>query len=250
MQAIVYLIVFIFIVPGARSQSLVDFRNGGITFRTTANRLVMLCNERLVGTNYVAALYYLPGADRGSEFAPNAGFLAYGSNDLAYAHFRDPSTSLPGVWINPIEVGPYRFLDPVGPGEPATLQVRVWDVTLHRDFSSAVQSGEYYVSTPFNYTVPATDSPKEDYYMDNLRASSVPCTPRLSVTRSSNALTLSWPAAAAGFMLEETLGLERTPTLTWKAVPLPYQTNQDRVTVSRPANAAAKRFYRLTQQFP
>ena len=247
MQAVLCFIVLLLFVPFARAQALVDFRNGGITFRTTANRLVSLCSERLVGTNYVAALYYLPGGNRGGELGPDGGFLAYGSNHMAYANFRDRSTSLAGVWINPIGVGVYRFLDFVDPGEIATLQVRVWDSTLYGDFASAVRAGEYYASAPFNYLVPFPGAPKEDYYMEELRANSLPCVPRLSVVRTSGAVTLSWPLAAPGFVVEEALALPGATPLSWTPVPLPYQTNLDRVTLNRPLTSA-NRFYRLIKR--
>ena len=229
-------------------QSTVDFRNGGVTFVTDADRRIYgFCEPNgLVGTNYVAALFYLPGADRGSQIS--SAQLAYGSNKLAYAYFRPPGTSLWGVWRNPAEVGNLRFLENVPPGESATLQVRVWDITLAPDWPSAVLSGQFLVTAPFNYTVPAPGSPAELYAMDNLRAAAVlvPCGPKLDITRENASAVVSWVPKMQGEILEETATL---PQATWTPVLLPYSTSAGRVWVTNTITASP-RFYRVRWPWP
>jgi len=163
---------------GALSDSVVvagyvDFRNGGITFRYPADRRVYFpdCTP-LVGTNFVAALYYLPGIDRGTELdQPAGGFLAYGDNQLALATFRPLTTSLPGTWMNSVEVGAVRWLEGVSVGQFATLQVRVWDVTQFGTYAEAVEGiGFHAASAPFNFLYPDISPPPDHWYLNELRA--------------------------------------------------------------------------------
>jgi len=226
------------------TQGLVDFRNGGITFATTADRKIYgSCPfAPVVGTNYVAALFYLPGSDRGAQISEAE--LAYDSNNLAYAFFRPEGTSLPGVWRNPNNVGNYRVLEGVLPGEGATLQVRVWDGNLAADWPSAVLSGQFLASAPFNYTVPPPTATANLYYMENLRAAAVliPCRPRLEISRQGNSLILSWEPS--GGQLEETVVLKPLSGTTWTPVPPPYFTSEGRVWVTNEITGGDK-FYRV-----
>lgn len=251
MKPVAYLILLLLAVCSALGQGAVDFRNGAITFKNIAERRVFWCGQSvlLTGTNYVAALYYLPGADQLARLSePDAGILARGSNNLAYAYFRSPTTSLPGVWLNPFPVGTFRYLEGVGPGETATLQVRVWDIAMYPDYRSAVLRGQYYASTPFNYTVPPPGSPSEDYYMDNLRTTFTPCALLLSVQAAGASVTLSWrKPESPGVVLEETERLGGSPPTAWTPVPFPYFTNAEQVSLTIPASDA-QRFYRLHQR--
>ncbi|HXJ55904.1 MAG TPA: hypothetical protein VNU68_04490 [Verrucomicrobiae bacterium] len=153
----------------ALGQGLVDFRNGGITFPTDADRRVYSFavgsfGVPLTGVNYVAGLYYLPGADRGGQI----GLASQAGRTFT---FRPPGTLLPGTWFVPIGVSPMFALDGVAVRGSATLQVRVWDGVKYGSFEQAVASGgEFSMSAPFNYTVPAAGSAPDKYYMDNLRA--------------------------------------------------------------------------------
>ncbi len=164
--------VLIIIVGSAASvvaQGRVDFRNGGVTFSTVADRRVYGFNAAsgcgpLVGTNYVAGLFYVAGANA-DLYPPTSGTQAG-----ALAHFRSPTTSSPGIWLNPVEVGNNRILDGVDVGQVATLQVRVWDITKYATYLDAFAHGEYTASAPFLYTVPQPLSFPDAYYMDNLRA--------------------------------------------------------------------------------
>jgi hypothetical protein len=80
----------------AAGQGLVDFRNGGITFPTTADRKVyppfVGNGQGLTGVNYVAGLWYLPGADRGAA-------IATATQVGRSFNFRPPTTTVPGAWV-------------------------------------------------------------------------------------------------------------------------------------------------------
>ena len=155
-------------VWNALGQGLVDFRNGGITFPTDADRRVYWFGGPLVGVTYVAGLWYLEGADRGAQIA-----TASQAGGRTFA-FRPPGTQLPGYWVPPAGVSPLFVLDGVAVGGSATLQVRVWDSAKFATWDQAVAGGEFTASAPFNYTVPPPGSPPDKYYMDNLRAWAVP----------------------------------------------------------------------------
>jgi len=156
----------------AFGQGTVDFRNGGISFQYQVDRKVYFpdCTP-LVGTSFVAGLYYLPGQDRGTELSdPTSGLLAY-AGDAALATFRPLGTTSPGIWINPPEVGNYRVLEGVSVGQIATLQVRVWDITKFASYAEAVGGGSFYTaSAPFNYRVPNVGPPPDHWYLNELRA--------------------------------------------------------------------------------
>jgi len=154
-------------VTSGWAQGTIDFRNGGVTFKYPAERRIFFGNtgELLVGQNWVAGLYYLPGANRGQILSD--GVLAYAGNGGALARFRVPTTATPGVWLNPVEIGNLRILDGIDIGQTATLQVRVWDGNKYSDFMSAYWAGEYWVSREFNYVVPQPGSLAHDYYLND-----------------------------------------------------------------------------------
>jgi len=154
------------------AQGTVDFRNGGVSFPTAADRFVYLGavgGTKLVGTNYVAALYYMAGANAPID-SPTAGTQAGG-----LAAFRVATTTNPGLWLNQVAVGNTRILDGVSFDQTATLQVRVWDASRYSSYAAAFAAGQGYgKSDPFNYTVPsATNIDPSKYYMDGLRAFAV-----------------------------------------------------------------------------
>ncbi len=154
----------------AVAQGTVDFRNGGVSFRgPPADRKVYFpdCTP-LVGTNFVAGLYYLPGRDRGPELDnPTSGLLAG-----ALATFRSPGTASPGTWVNPTEVGNNRVLEGFDPNQPyATLQVRVWDITEFATYAEAVAgNGFHTASAPFIHAYAAPPLPPDFWYLNELRA--------------------------------------------------------------------------------
>lgn len=147
------------------AQGTIDFRNTGVTFKFAADRLVYadpITRRGLVGTNYAAGLFYLPGGGR--EMSAGSGIQAG-----ALAFFRQPTTTSPGTWLNPLAVGNNRILDGVPIGATATIQVRVWDITKYQSFAQAFAGGEYGWSLPFDYTVPAAGSAPDAYYLNDLR---------------------------------------------------------------------------------
>ena len=144
------------------AQGTVDFRNGGITFATAADRFVYkggIGGTKLTGTNYVAGLWFGTPSPTGTggNFAGRT------------VTFRPTTTSSPGTWVvpNPVAV----TLDGVDVGQTTTLQVRVWDITKFSTFGAAYAGlGEVGWSAPFSYTVPRAGSTPDKYYMEGLRA--------------------------------------------------------------------------------
>ena len=149
------------------AQGTVDFRNGGITFGAAADRFVYkgeVGGTKLVGTNYVAGLYFGTPTDAG------AGGRAADNGRLV--KFRPTTTTLPGLWAVPTPVS--FVLDGVTEGQSTTLQVRVWDATKFSTFDAAMAGrGEVGISKTFAYTVPTAGSTPDKYYMEGLRAFAV-----------------------------------------------------------------------------
>ena len=163
----------------ASGQGEVDFRNTPGIFETPEDRLVYLCNgsneEKLVGTNYAAALFYVPGADQGNQLAGSGGTLALGFNGLGLAFFRPATTLSPGTWLSPRDTEFFRTLVGVAPGQSATLQVRVWDYASYPTFTDAFIAGQYAVSAPFNYMVPVGGFPPWAFSMNGFQGIRQPC---------------------------------------------------------------------------
>jgi len=185
------------------SQGTVDFRNGGVTFKTTANRYVYFGAVgpgagtptpgstdpgRVVGTSYVAGLWYVRGADQGGQIngARQVGrTFAFRASTTAAAN--------QGTWVVAAGASPNFTFDDVAIGGSATLQVRVWDSAKFSTFEAAVAGGEYGASAPFNYTVPAAGSTPDSYYLDSLRAFAVipePSTIALGILGAASLLFL------------------------------------------------------------
>jgi hypothetical protein len=153
-------------VPAWAQVNTVIFQNRG-PFPTPADRLVyrdFVGGTKLVGTNFVAGLWFNPGSDAASvdgRIAPDRGVQTG-----VLCPFRVPTTVQPGTWA-----GVSQFvLNGVGVGETAILQVRVWDIEKYPTFSDAFVGGEFGASEPFLYMVPQVGAPPSSYYMDNLRA--------------------------------------------------------------------------------
>jgi hypothetical protein len=69
--------------------------------------------------------------------------------------------------------------------------------------------------------------------------------PTLNITRSDSNVTLSWPLAAADFMLDQASALEFPPASTiWSEIPAPYQ-NDGTVNSFTVPLSATNTFYRL-----
>src|SRR5215813_2732964 len=162
------LLLLMLLIGTAYGQNTVDFRND-VAFGTTADRFVYrdrVGGQKLVGTNFVAGLWFVPGGDASAvdgRISPDRGRQA-----PVTAHFRNPSVALPGTWL--AQGSSKVTLDGVNPQEFASLQVRVWDDTKYQSFAEAFAAGEFGASAPFTYLVPPPNSLPPSYYMDNLRA--------------------------------------------------------------------------------
>lgn len=155
----------------ARAQNFVQFQNGQITFATPADRLVYsdyVGGTKLVGTNYVAGLWMVPGSNPDAvdgRISPDRGQRLGGDYP-----FRNPVTTWPGVWTRYGSASFQIVLQGVSPGDMTTLQVRVWDSQKYANFAEAFAAGEFGASAPFAFVSPTDQARVEDYYMDNLRA--------------------------------------------------------------------------------
>jgi hypothetical protein len=152
------------------AQGTVDFRNAGVAFATQADRLVYLGSvapaNALTGTNYVAGLWFAPGA--GNTTIDKTG----GTQAGRAFNFRPATTTQPGTW-NP-GANPFIFtLDGTTLNTTVTLQVRVWDSLAYNSFASALAAGQYGASRPFDYLIPAAGATPDKYFMEGLRAFAV-----------------------------------------------------------------------------
>lgn len=139
------------------SQGQVSFVNTPATFSTAAGTAANGHTDRLVywtdnttgllGTNWVAQLYYNAGA------AQAEGNLHVISGDTATPFRVGPAGG--GIWNGG---GTKTFTD-VAAGGTATLQVRVWDGSLYGTYAAAVTAGGVTgKSAAFNYTAPTPPS--------------------------------------------------------------------------------------------
>lgn len=185
------------------AQGTVDFRNGGVTFKTTNNRYVYFGAVgpgagtptpgsadagRVVGTSYVAGLWYVKGLDQGGQIS--------GARQVGRTFAFRPNTTAAanqGTWIVAAGSSPIFTFDDVALQGPTTLQVRAWDSAKFATFEAAVAGGEFGASAPFNYTVPAAGSSSDAYYMDGLRAFAIvpePSTIALGILGAASLLFL------------------------------------------------------------
>src|SRR5262245_46238161 len=99
--------LFVSMMLSAWGQGSVDLRTGAIPFATPADRAGYqdyVAGTKLVGTEYVAALWFVPGVD----FAGVDGRISpdRGRQTGAPATFRPPTTALKGFWVHPAGVSP------------------------------------------------------------------------------------------------------------------------------------------------
>ena len=114
----------------------------------------------LTGTQYVAELY--AGSDAAS-LAPVSASIS---------RFRSTTTAFPGWWSGAtIYDTPNANIVLPGflPGDVATLQVRVWDISAFSSYEDAVGKGVTGASVAFMYAVP-TAGPSQAFYMEGLQA--------------------------------------------------------------------------------
>jgi hypothetical protein len=149
-----------------------DNRNSIFADGTSVDRLVyrdQVGGTRLVGTNYVAQLWFGIGAglpaDALTEIA--SGGTAPATSAPGASRFRTPTTTLPGTWAQGS-----RTLGGVQLGQTLTMQVRVWDLGAAATYADAKAQGAMYgQSDPFGYVIRVSDPPAPaDTQMLNLRA--------------------------------------------------------------------------------
>ncbi len=152
------------LTAASRGQGTVNFRNTG-PFLTEADRLVRdSAGNLLVGTNYLAQLYYGAPGSLEAQLIPV---------DDAPTSFRIPTTTSPGTWK-----GGVRTLNGFLSRDIVSLQVRVWDVAVGSSWEQASMAGfgdtQYGVSEIFDYMVPDPwDTSNTRGQMDNFRAFSL-----------------------------------------------------------------------------
>jgi hypothetical protein len=179
----------------AGAQGEVEFRNSQPDFPTPRDRDVYNVDTftPLVGTNFQARLLY--GTD-----AANLQPATYATP----ARFRNVTAgvALAGTWSGSAS---RRILNGFPPGSTATLVVQVWEAgpdagpggVPGRTFEQARGGlGLWGESSPFTYTVPATDAPFTAYYMDNFIAFAIGgCRGTIRITQPTNGTILLAPAS-------------------------------------------------------
>src|SRR6185503_15757614 len=136
-KSLLALAMLLLTATSGQAQGTVQFRNGGVPFPTAANRYVYFGApgpgagdppgstdlNRLVGMNYVAGLWYVPGADNSAQI-----YSAASQQAGRTFPFRNPTTAEinKGTWVIVAGSSPTFTLDGLVFGQSATLQVRVW----------------------------------------------------------------------------------------------------------------------------
>lgn len=163
MRKLIALLAVSVVTVSALAQGTVNFNNN--VWTGTSARPVFLGTDnttRLVGTDYVAQLYF------GSAGTAAGSLTAVG----ALGRFRVATTSSPGTWGS----GTTITLPGIGAGQTAALQVRVWDATLFpAGYQAAVSGGGWTgASSVFDYTVPAGSTPApNEFWMNNFASFNV-----------------------------------------------------------------------------
>jgi hypothetical protein len=168
MKKLLLVVVGLSAVMSGRAQGVIDFNNDNL--KPPPNPRVRFSNGAgVVGTNFVAQLYYGAATSPESSLTPVA--------DLP-AHFDHPPTIRPGYWI-----GGMRTLDGFDPGNTVELQVRVWDITLAPTYEIAAQNrlGEFGAVSPFLYVIPPTGAPENECAMLNFQGYTLNAVPEPNV---------------------------------------------------------------------
>lgn len=154
MRKLIALFAVTVVAASALAQGTVNFNNN-VWETTTPRRVMDRLGAPLVGTDYVAQLYF------GTAGTVDTSLTAIGG----VARFRVGTTSQPGTWS-----GGTRTLTGITAGQTARLQVRVYDATLFpAGYDAAVTGGGIYgFSTAFDYTVPSGGTPApNEFWMAN-----------------------------------------------------------------------------------
>lgn len=182
----------------AWAQGTVIFNNN-TAFATIAERRMRCADGPLVGTHFVAQLYYGTQGTSANSLVPVAS---------PPARFRIPTTTQPGTWS-----GGTRTLEGITFGQTATLQVRVWNYSLFPTYDASVSGGGVRGATAsFDYTVPSPGSPPQAFFMENLRGFTIlaPCIPEPS-TIALAALGAAGLGFVARFRLSKARRLVQIP---------------------------------------
>lgn len=163
MRKLIALLAVSVVTVSALAQGTVNFNNN--VWTGTSARPVFLgqpgSTVRLVGTDYVAQLYF------GTAGTAASSLTAVG----ALGRFRVATTASPGTWS-----GSTITLAGIGAGATAALQVRVWNNTLFPAGYQAALSGGGLTgaSSVFDYTVPAGSTPApNEFWMGNFASFNV-----------------------------------------------------------------------------
>ena len=151
MRTFLILLAMAGVTGSVLAQGTVSFNNG-VTFKAGGDRLVRdAAGAPLVGTQFVAQLYYGPSPD---DLRPVTN---------APARFRVPTTTAPGTWS-----GGTRTVPGYGAGNTLWLQVRVWNYALFPTYEDAVAGGGVHAqSCPFTYTIPGSGAAPSEFFMEN-----------------------------------------------------------------------------------
>ena len=126
----------------ALSQGIVNFNNNGVPTPPDHKVYFDFVGHLpgVVGTNYLAELYYVDPAD--SVLKPVA---------VSISKFRVTSTGSPGTWSGKTVTFPAGI---GGVNTPVTLVVRAWDSLIAASYESALAACGGYIgeSNPFTYT--------------------------------------------------------------------------------------------------
>lgn len=155
MRKLIALLAVSVVTVSALAQGTVNFNNNVWTGTSARPVFDVGGTTRLVGTDYVAQLYFGTAGTAASSLAPvgNVG------------RFRVATTASPGTWS-----GSTITLAGIGPGATAALQVRVWNNTLFpAGYQAALTGGGFTgASSVFDYTVPAGSTPApNEFWMGN-----------------------------------------------------------------------------------
>jgi hypothetical protein len=153
LRTAIAVLMVLMLCSGAHAIGTVTFRND-VDFFTSDDRLVRdVSGMPLVGTNYLAQLYY------GASDATESSLTPVTSPP---ARFRPATTDIPGTWA-----GGNRILSGFFPGDTVNLQVRVWDGTVGATYEEAYSVGfsgtQYGVSAPFAYAIPPLGGDPQSY---------------------------------------------------------------------------------------
>jgi hypothetical protein len=148
------LLALLGVTAPALAQGTVNFNNN--VFGTPTSRPVLDYpgGHPLIGTDFVAQLYY------GSVGTPATSLTPVG----APGRFRLALTTNPGSWM-----GGTRTLNGILAGQTASLQVRVWNVTAFPTYEASLVGGGVRGTSPvFDYTVPLGPMPApNEFWMWN-----------------------------------------------------------------------------------